>query len=47
MEDNSCDALIKCEFCGKSFSATNINKHTITCKIKKKIDNDKGLIEFD
>ena len=40
-------ALIKCEFCGKSFSATNINKHTITCKIKKKIDNDKGLIEFE
>jgi len=40
-------ALIECEFCGKSFSATNINKHAITCKIKKKIDVDKGLIEFE
>jgi hypothetical protein len=40
-------ALVDCEYCGKSFSATNINKHAITCKIKKKIDIDKGLIEFE
>jgi len=39
-------ALIKCEFCGKSFSTANMNKHTITCKIKKKIDVDKVLIDF-
>lgn len=39
--------LIECEFCNKSFSATNINKHTINCKIKKKIDIDKHLIEFE
>ena len=25
-------ALIKCEFCGKSFSPTNINKHTVGLK---------------
>jgi hypothetical protein len=29
-------SLILCEFCSKSFSVTNINKHILNCKIKKK-----------
>ena len=34
-------ALTICEFCEKSFSTTNISKHIINCKIKKKFDIDR------
>ncbi len=40
-------ALISCDFCKKSFSVTNIGKHILTCKIKKKTESNNILFEYE
>ena len=39
-------SLIVCKYCEKKFSLTNINKHIISCKIKKKIENEKIIDNY-
>ena len=40
-------ALTSCDFCKKNFSVTNIGKHVLTCKIKKKMENDNIMYEYE
>ena len=46
LTDNVESSLTSCDFCKKSVSVTNIGKHVLICKIKKKIEEDNIRYEY-